>query len=162
MPQTEFAGDITYDWEMWIGRTAIVEDAPVITWTQIFGFTSLPFPDKTPEDVDVTHLQSPGFSRESTPGMAASLIYSQEKQLWPGNAGDTLLNTLHDLAELGTKEDVLVEFNVDPSGAGLRRTYRGQVRSYNPTGEVGGVAMAALSIAIFERQASNARVISGS
>ncbi|MDZ7823670.1 MAG: hypothetical protein U5K75_06230 [Ahrensia sp.] len=61
MPQTNFAGDIAYDWELWIGRTV----ASTLTWTQIFGFTDLPFPDQVPEDIDVTHMQSPGRTRET-------------------------------------------------------------------------------------------------
>ena len=144
--------DITYDWELWIGRTV---DA-VTTWTQIFGFESLPFPDKVPESVDVTHLQSPGRSRETIPGLLPVAEWSQEKQMWPGHAGDVLLDTLAALTEAGTPEDVLIEFNIPDA---MRRTYRGHVKAYTPTGSVGEKAMANTAIDLFERQATNARVI---
>lgn len=149
MPQAAFAGDIAYDWELWIGRTAVVEGSPVTTYTQILGFTSLPFPDKTPEDLDVTHMQSPGRSRETTPGLTAAVDWTQEKQIWVGNAGDTLLATLAALSDAGTPEDVIVEFNLTPDGTGPRRAYRAQVRAYNPVGEVGGVAMVSVAFKIF-------------
>ncbi|MCW1932612.1 phage tail protein [Pararhodobacter zhoushanensis] len=155
MPQTAFAGDIAYDWELWIGRTV----AETTTWTQILGFEALPFPDQTPEDVDVTHMQSPGRTRETIPGLLPVADWSQEKQLWPGSAGDTLLDTLAGLTEAGTKEDVLFEFNLDPAGTSIRRTYRGYVNNYIPTGTVGDKAMGALSAKIMERQASNTRTI---
>jgi len=161
MPQTAFAGDIAYDWELWIGRTAIVEAVPVTTWTQILGFESLPFPDQTPEDVDVTHMQSPGRTRETMPGLLAVADWSQDKQLWPGSLGDILLDDLAGLTEAGTKEDVLLEFNIDPAGTGIRRTYRGYVNNYLPTGTVGDKALGTLSVKIMERQATNPRTISG-
>lgn len=154
MTQTAFAGDIAYDWELWIGRTV----GEITTWTQILGFTSLPFPDKTPEDIDATHMQSPGRSKETITGLAAAIDWSQEKQLWAGNAGDTLLETLAGLSDAGTPEDVLIEFNLVPGGTGPRRTYRGQVRAYVPTGEVGGIAMASVTVKIFNK-VTNSRTI---
>lgn len=156
MAQTEFAGDIAYDWELWIGRTV----AETTTWTQILGFESLPFPDQVPEDVDVTHMQSPGRTRETAPGLLPVADWSQEKQYWPAHAGDTLLETLAGLTAAGTKEDVLIEFNMDPAGTSARRTYRGYINSYTPTGTVGDKAMANLAVKIFEKQSSNTRTIS--
>jgi hypothetical protein len=159
MPQAASQVDIAYDWELWIGRTAIVADAPVTTWTQILGVETLPFPQQAPDDVDVTHMQSPGRTRETIPGMLPVADWSQDKQLWPGSPGDILLSTLADLTEAGTKEDVLFEFNIDPAGAGIRRTYRGYVNRYTPTGTVGDKAMASLNAKIMERQTTNPRVI---
>ena len=159
MPQVASKADIAYDWELWIGReTGTVED-PETTWTQIRGFESLPFPEQAPEDVDVTHMQSPGRTRETIPGLLPVADWSQDKQLWPGDDGDILLSTLADLTEAGTKEDVLLEFNLEPAGASIRRTYRGYINSYTPTGTVGDKAMATLNVKIMERQASNARTI---
>ena len=159
MGQTASQVDIAYNWELWIGRTAIVAEEPVTTWTQIRGFEGLPFPEQVPEDVDVTHMQSPGRTRETIPGLLPVADWSQEKQLWPEDDGDILLETLADLTEAGDKEDVLFEFNLDPDGTSIRRTYRGYVNSYTPTGTVGDKAMATLSVKIMERQASNTRTI---
>ena len=159
MGQIESQADIAYDWELWIGRTTIVESVPTTTWTQIRGFEGLPFPEQTPEDVDVTHLQSPGRTRETIPGLLPVVDWSQEKQLWPDDDGDQLLETLAGLTEAGTKEDVLFEFNLEPGGTSIRRTYRGYVNSYTPTGTVGDKAMATLAVKIMERQATNSRTI---
>lgn len=158
MPQIASKADIAYDWELWIGR----ETAPGAadwTFTQIFGFEALPFPEQAPEDVDVTHLQSPGRTRETIPGLLPMADWSQEKQLWSGDAGDTLLDTLAALTEAGTKEDVLIEFNLDPAGTAIRRTYRGYVNTFTPTGTVGDKAMATVSMKIMERQDTDPRVI---
>jgi len=154
MPQTASLADIAYDWELWIGRDL---DTPV--WTQIRGFEALPFPEQAPEDIDVTHLQSPGRTRETIPGLLPVADWSQEKQLWVGDDGDELLATLADLTEAGTKEDVLIEFNLDPAGTAIRRTYRGYVNTFTPTGSVGDKAMATVSMKIMERQSGNTRTI---
>jgi hypothetical protein len=159
MPQAAFAGAIAYDWELWIGRTALVADLPVTTWTQILGFETLPFPDQVPEDIDVTHMQSPGRTRETIPGLMPVADWSQDKQIWPGNAGDTLLETLAGLTAAGTRELVLMEFNVNPAGTGARRTYQGYVNSFIPTGTVGDKAMASVNFKIMARQSSNARTL---
>tara|TARA_R110002051_G_scaffold325869_1_gene432666 strand:+ start:16807 stop:17286 length:480 start_codon:yes stop_codon:yes gene_type:complete len=158
MAQKAFAGDIAYDWELWIGREDDVTPG-TYNFTQIFGFETLPFPDQVPEDVDVTHLNSPGRTRETIPGLLPVADWSQDKQLWAGDAGDVILDALAALTAAGTKEDVLFEFNIDPAGTATRRTYRGYVNSFNPTGTVGDKSMAAFSAKILDRQATNARVI---
>jgi hypothetical protein len=104
-------------------------------------------------------MQSPGRTRETIPGLLPVADWSQDKQMWPADAGDILLATLADLTEAGDKEDVLIEFNIDPEGTGIRRTYRGYVNSYTPNGTVGDKAMATLAVKIMERQASNPRTI---
>lgn len=158
MTQKAFAGQIAYDWELWIGR----ETAPGAddhTFTQIYGFESLPFPDQVPEDIDVTHLNSPGRTRETLPGLLPVADWSQDKQYWPGDPGDVILEALAALTAEGSREIVLFEFNIDPAGTSARRTYRGYVNSFIPTGSVGDKAMASMSAKILDRQATNARVI---
>lgn len=160
MAQKEFDGEIQYDWELWIGREA-TPGAGNHAFTQIYGFTDLPFPDQSPQDQDVTHLQSPGRTNETTPGLLPVVDWSQDKQLWAADPGDVILFALDALTALGTKENVLIEFNLDPEGGSIRRTYAGYVNTYTPAGAgTGGVAIASLMIKIHARQASNARVIS--
>jgi len=158
MAQKAFAGQIAYDWELWIGREA-TPGAGSHTFTQIFGFESLPFPEQVPEDIDVTHMQSPGRTRETTPGLLPVADWSQEKQYWAADPGDVILDALSDLTAAGTKEEILIEFNLDPAGTSARRTYRGYVNSFTPTGSVGDKAMAALAVKILDRQATDPRVI---
>ena len=154
MVQAASQAELAYDWELWIGRTV----SSTTTWTQIYGFEALPFPEQVPEDIDVTHLQSPGRTRETIPGLIPVVDWSQEKQLW-GDAGDDLLEDLAELTAAGTREDVLMEFNIDPDGTGIRRTYRGYVNQFTPTGSVGEKAMATVAFKIMERQADNDRTI---
>jgi hypothetical protein len=155
MPQAASQADLAYDWELWIGRGT----SPVV-WTQIYGFESLPFPDQVPEDIDVTHINSPGRTRETIPGLIPVVDWSQDKQLW-SDAGDTLLETLAALTTAGTREIVQFEFNLDPAGLDIRRTYRGYVNSFTPTGAVGEKGMASLGIKILDRQSTNPRTIAG-
>ena len=153
MPQAASEATLAYDWELWIGRGT----GPVV-WTQIYGFESLPFPDQVPEDIDVTHINSPGRTRETIPGLIPVVDWSQDKQLW-NDDGDTLLEELAELTAEGTRETVLMEFNIDPAGTGIRRTYRGYVNSFTPTGSVGEKAMASVAFKILDRQATNERTI---
>lgn len=155
MAQKEFDGSIAYEWELWVGRTV----SSALVWTQVYGFESLPFPEQVPEDEDVTHMQSPNNTKETIPGMLPVADWSQEKQLWATDDGDILLEELSALTAAGTKEDVLFEFNMNPTGTAIRRTYRGYVNSYTPTGSVGGKAMASLSAKILDRQPTDERVI---
>ncbi|KEP68434.1 hypothetical protein DL1_11945 [Thioclava dalianensis] len=142
--------DIAYQEELWIGRTV----AEATTWTQILGIKELSMPESVPEDVDATHMQSPGRTKETIPGLLPVADWSQDKQYWAGDPGDVLLDELAALTEAGTSEDVLVEFKIDDS----RRTYRGYVNSFTIGGTVGELRMATVAMKIFERQATNDRV----
>jgi hypothetical protein len=146
--------ELAYDWELWIGR----EVDSIVEWTQIYGFENLPFPQQVPEDIDVTHLQSPGRTRETIPGLIPVVDWSQDKQLW-NDEGDELLEELATLTAQGLREDVLMEFNIDPAGTGLRRTYRGYVNHFTPVGNVGEKAMATVEFKILDRQSDNDRTI---
>lgn len=142
--------DIAYQDEVWIGR-GIDEDP--IAFTQVLGIETVSMPEKTPEEIDVTHMQSPGRTRETIPGLMSAADWSQELQHWPEHASQVLLDTLAGLTETGAHEDVYVEFNV----GGIRRTYRGYVNSFIPNGSVREKRTATLSMKIFERLATNPR-----
>lgn len=143
---------IAFQDELWIGRT--VDGAT--EWQQIGGITSLPFPERTPEDVDVTHMQSPGRTRETIPGLMPVADASLEKQYWPTHPGDILLEELAGLAETGESENVLIEFLIE---GGTRRTYRGRINSYTPSSSVAETRMATVAMSIFDRQPANSRVV---
>lgn len=149
---------ISYDDQVWIGRETGTSEAPETTWTQILGLEPVPFPENVPEDIDVTHQQSPGRSRETMPGLSPAVDATLEKQLWLGNAGDTLLAELADDYEAGDREDVLIEFMIDHTTP-LRRTYRGHITSFIPQATVGDKRMVSVGMKIFERQATNTRTI---
>lgn len=149
----EVASQVDMAWqdELWIGRTV----AEVTTFTQILGLETVAMPEKTPEDIDVTHMQSPGRSRETVPGLMPVADFSQEMQFWAADPGQMILDELATLTETGEREDVLFEMVV----GGIRRTYRGYVTAYTPSGTVGDKRMVTVSAKLFERQATNIRVV---
>lgn len=153
MAQMAFDGDIAYGWELWLGREAS-PGGGTYNWTQIYGITDLPFPEREPEKIDVTHMQSPGRTREEVPGLLSTSDWSQEKQYWANNAGDIALEALAQLTDAGTKEDVLLEFVAKSKSGSVRRTYRGYVSQYTPTGSVGDVANANLTFTIMDQVAN--------
>lgn len=155
---TASQADIAYEYEMWIGREDGVTPG-TYDWTQIFGIENLPFPEQAPEEIDVTHMQSANRTRETIPGMLAVVDASLEKQLWLGNAGDELLETLANLTATGDREDVLIEFNTGGATPVIRRTYRAYINSFTPSGSVGDKAMATIGMKVFELKATNERVI---
>lgn len=115
--------DVAWQDELWIGRTTTGGE-PVTTWTQILGVKTVGMPERQPEDIDVTHMQSPGRTRETIPGLMAAADYTQELQDW--GADEDFLELLDDLAaltEAGTPEYVQIAFVV----GGRQRTYRGYV-----------------------------------
>lgn len=144
----EVASQVGIGWqdELWIGRSAS-GGGGTVAWTQILGVETINTPEKVPEDIDVTHMQSPGSTRETIPGLLAVADWSQELQFWPEHPSQILLDTLAALNETGEKEDVMVEFVV----GGLRRTYRGYVSSFAPQGSVGEKRMATLAMKIMDR-----------
>ncbi|MTH76314.1 phage tail tube protein [Paracoccus aestuariivivens] len=153
MPERRSEADVSWDDQLWIGRFAA--GSTTATFTQIFGVETLPMPERAPEDQDVTHQQSPGRSRETKPGLMAAADYSIDKQLWAADEGDTMLDELAGLTEAGTEEHILVEMVV----AGLRRTYRGYVNAFTPTGAVGEKRMSTVAFKIFNRVTPNPRVV---
>ena len=146
--------DIGYQDELWIGRTT-TGPSPTTTWTQILGVETVAMPQKVPEDIDVTHMQSPGRSRETIPGLLPGGDMSQEMQFWPDDPGQIIVDELATLTETGERENVLLEMVV----GGVRRTYRGYVTAYTPSGTVGAKRMVTMDAKLFERQATNIRVV---
>lgn len=142
--------DIGYQDELWIGRGI---GSPI--WTQILGVETVAMPEKTPEDIDVTHMQSPGRSRETIPGLLPVGDMSQELQFWPLDEGQMIVDELATLTETGERENVLLEMVV----GGLRRTYRAYITSYTPSGSIGEKRMVTMAAKLFERLETNPRVV---
>lgn len=155
---TETLVDIAYGDELWIGRTTVVEQTPTTTWTEVRGIETLNFPSKPPEDVDATHMKSPGRSRETIPGLLPVGDWSQDIQMWIGSPEDTLLEELAEQTEEGTREIVYIEFHIV---GGARRTYTGYVNEYTPQGTVGDKRMVTLGLKLFAREETNPRTIPG-
>lgn len=153
MVEVKSQADIAWQDELWIGRTA----NDVVTWTQIFGVEEVAMPEKTPDDIDTTHMQSPGRSKETAPGMLAVADWSQDLQFWPEDPSHVMLDALAALTEAGTPEDVQIAFVV----GGLQRTYRGYVNTYIPSGSVGEKRMVSLGCKIAARITPNPALPAG-
>ncbi|MFC3059514.1 phage tail tube protein [Paenirhodobacter populi] len=154
MAELASQAEVAWDDELWIGPTSPA-GATVTEWTQIYGIETLNTPERTPDDIDVTHMQSPGRARETIPGMMGSADWSQDLQFWPTHASQVLLDNLATLTETGEYENVLIEFVV----GGIRRTYRGYVNTFIPQASVGEKRMVTLNLKIFERRATNPRPV---
>lgn len=143
MAEAASQATVSYDDQLWIGR----EDGGSTTWMQVFGVEEVAMPENTPDDIDVTHQQSPGRTKETIPGMLAAADYSQDMQYWPADPGQVALDELAELSGEGTQEYVKFAFVV----GGVQRTYRGYVKTFTPTATVGEKRMASLTAAIFNR-----------
>ena len=154
MAELASQAEVAWDDELWIGPVG-VGAGTVTDWTQIYGIEELNTPERTPDDIDVTHMQSPGRSRESIPGLMSIADWSQDLQYWPAHASQVMVDALATLTETGAYEEVLIEFNV----GGIRRTYRGYVNTFTPQASVGEKRMATLALKVFDRQPDNPRVV---
>lgn len=83
-------------------------------WVEWIGFDDVNFPDQTPDDVDVTHLRSPGGTEESIPGLKKVANFVLPLQYVPGSATDVSIAALE-----ATGEDFI--FEITPSGGGAHQ-----------------------------------------
>lgn len=132
MPEALSQVDIGYGTVVRVGRGA----GP--TWTQIMGGETAGIPSQPPEDIDVTHFQSPSRTRETKPGLKPVADYSLALQYWPGSATDTLLMELADLTSAGEREIVLLE--ITPNG-GSTWIFQAYLNEYVPASSVGDKQM---------------------
>lgn len=153
MPERISQADISWNDELWVGRTA--SGGGTTTWTQVYGIEEVAFPERTPDDIDVTHQQSPGRTKETIPGMMSVADLSQPMQFWPADPSQIMLDELATKTELGEKEDIMMEMVV----GGLRRTYRGYCNTFAPSGTVGEKRMANAGFKVMDRMATNPRVV---
>jgi hypothetical protein len=110
------------------------------TWTQIMGGEQAGVPSQPPEDIDVTHFQSPGRTRETMPGLKPVADFEMELQYWPDSATDVLLMELADLTSAGNREVVLLE--VTPYN-GQTWVFQAYLNEYVPSMAVGEKQMVA-------------------
>ncbi|WP_376872381.1 phage tail tube protein [Albirhodobacter sp. R86504] len=108
------------------GSTVRIGVGETPTWTKLVGVEEFDFPDQTPDDIDTTHLESPGDTEESINGMKKAVDWDLAIQYAPGSATDVLLTGL-----MVSGEDFLLE--IKAVGA-TERTWAAYVKSYRPTG----------------------------
>jgi len=142
MPEQFSLVDIGYGTKIRIGRGAGPD------WTDIMGGEKASVPSQPPDDVDVTHFNSPGGTKETMPGMKAVADYGLELQYWPTSPTHALLQELADLTSAGTRELVLLE--ITPSG-GTAVTYQCYVNEYVPSMSVAEKQMVTASFKVMGR-----------
>jgi hypothetical protein len=128
MPEVNSQVDIGYGSVIRVGRGS----GPA--WTQLYGLETVTVPSQPPEDIDVTHQQSPGRTRETKPGMKPVADYALEMQYWPGSDTDVLLTELDVLTSEGNREIVLLE--ITPNG-GSTWTFQAYLNEYIPSSPLG-------------------------
>lgn len=134
MPEAQSQVDIGYGTVVRVGRG----EGP--SWTQIMGGEQAGIPSQPPEDIDVTHFQSPGRTRETKPGLKPVADYALELQYWPGSPTDTLLLELDEKTAKGERELVLLE--ITPNG-GSTWVFMAYLNEYVPSSSVGDKQMVA-------------------
>ncbi|MDF1801724.1 phage tail tube protein [Thalassovita sp.] len=126
------------------GSTVRIGRGETPAWTKLTGVEEFDFPDQTPDDVPVTHLESPSDTEEGIPGMKKLAAWSLNMHYVPGNASDVLLMALAD-----TREAVLLELTAVGAGA---VQYAAYVKSWRPTGIKGtDKMMAELSMTVMAK-----------
>ncbi len=108
------------------GSTVRAGVGEVPTFTTIVGVEEFDMPDQTPDDIDVTHLNSPGDTEESIPGMKKAVDWDLNIQYAPGSDTDVLLTSLR-----VSGEDFLLEIKAVGAEA---RTWAAYVKNYRATG----------------------------
>ena len=154
MVEVASKGDVAYQFELWLGRYPS-GGTGTPAFTQVLGVETIGMPEQSPEDIDVTHMQSPGATRETIPGLLPVVDYAQEMQDWPDDPGQIILDELATLTAQRQREDIVVEMVIGDR----RRSYRAYVNSFTPTGTVGGKAMASAAFKVMNRLATNPRVV---
>lgn len=118
------------------------------SWTQIMGAEQAGIPSQPPEDLDVTHFQSPGRTRETRPGMKAVADYEVTLQYWPGSDTDEMLMELAALTDAGTPEIGLLE--ITPNG-GQTWLFQAYLNEYVPSMSVAEKQMVACRFKVMAR-----------
>jgi hypothetical protein len=142
MPEQLSQVDIGYGTVIRVGRGETPE------WTQIMGGEQAGIPSQAPEDIDVTHFQSPGRTRETRPGMKPVADYTLELQYWPGSDTDVLFSELDEATSQGEREIVILE--ITPNG-GTARGYMAYVNAYTPSMSVGEKQMVTVEWKVMAR-----------
>ena len=96
------------------------------TWVKLVGVEEFDFPDQTPDNEDVTHLESPGDTEEAILGMKKAVTWSLNLHYVPGSTTDTALSGVE-----ATRETFLL--GLKAVGA-TEVQFSAYLNSYRPTG----------------------------
>jgi hypothetical protein len=130
-------GKLGYGSKVRIGRGATP------TWTELEFIGDLEMPDEQIDEIEVTHMQSPGRRKQYIAGLIDGGEVGIPMNYIPGNASDVLL-----LALKASGEEVQIEITLTASGT--PETYAGFLKSYARTAPVNDKMMATATFRLSE------------
>lgn len=101
------------------------------TWTAVALVGDLELPDEQADEIETTHMKSPGRRKQFIAGLLDSGEFTIPTNYIPGSATDTLF---HELKASG--EDVLIEITI--TGDGTPETFSGFLKGYARSAPVNG------------------------
>lgn len=108
------------------GSTVRIGVGVTPTWTKLVGVEEFEFPDQTPDNEDVTHLESPNDTEETIRGMKKAATWALNVHYVPGNATDVALAAVE-----ASGEHFLLELTAVGADA---VEYAAYLNSWRPTG----------------------------
>jgi len=100
------------------------------TWTVLELIGDLELPDEQVDDVEVTHMKSPGRRKQFIAGLIDGGEVGIPMNYIPGSASDILIRGLK-----ASGEQVLIEFTITEDGD--PETYSGYCKGYSRTAPIG-------------------------
>lgn len=132
-------GKIGYGSTVRIGRGA----TPV--WTELQNVGDIDMPEDSVDDVEVTHMKSPGRRKQFIAGLIDTGSVSIPMNYIPGNATDLLLRELQ-----GTGEQVLVGITLTNSPDAEEEVFSGYLSGYARTAPVSDKMTATVTFRLSE------------
>ncbi|MBR9840210.1 MAG: hypothetical protein GYB50_20305 [Rhodobacteraceae bacterium] len=102
------------------------------TWSTLDLVGDLEMPDEQVDEVEVTHMQSPGRRKQFIAGLTDSGEVGVPMNYIPGSATDVLLKELR-----ASREEVLVEITLTDDVDAEPETFSGFLKGYSRTAPVG-------------------------
>ncbi|WP_226628421.1 phage tail tube protein [Alloyangia pacifica] len=101
------------------------------TWTTLDLLGDLEMPDEQVDEVEITHMKSPGRRKQFIAGLTDSGEVAIPMNYIPGSDTDVLLTSLR-----ASREEVLVEITLTDDVAAVPETYSGFLKGYSRTAPI--------------------------
>lgn len=111
------------------GSTVRIGRGATPTWTELAFVQDIEMPDEQTDDVEVTHMKSPGRRKQFISGLTDGGEVSIPMNLIPGSPTDVLLKSIK-----ASGEEVIVELT--PGEDGTPEKYAGYCKGYGRTAPV--------------------------
>ena len=111
------------DGKIGYGSTVRIGRGPTPTWTELALIGDLELPDEQVDEVEVTHMKSPGRRKQFIAGLIDGGSVTIPMNYMPGSATDTLL-----LEIKASGEEVILE--ITPSATGTPEAYASILTGY--------------------------------